>query len=711
MAAVTNATPLLALDAAAIDAETTGLDPARARIVEIAAVHITGGRLVESASLRRLVNPGIPIPPATTRIHGVDDAAVASAPAFSESWREFAAFVEGRVVIGHTIGFDLTVLKRECEQAGIAWIRPRTLDTRLLAEVAEPNLAGYTLENLAAWLNVEITDRHSALGDAIATARIFQALVPKLREGGIRTLAEAVQACRALTDALDKQHRAGWVEAVEAPARIAAERTLARIDSYPYRHRVRDVMNASPKFAVTTLPLKDALTRMMSEQISSLFVRAPGTIEPEARPAETGIVTERDVLRALAEHGTAALSMPIERIMRKPLASVPADAFVYRAIGRMTRLKYRHLGVVDDVGRIVGALSARDLLRLRAGEAVSLGDEIDEARDAHELSRAWAHLPQVAASLLAEEVGGRDIAAVISRELGAATRAAVVIAERRMKEAGRGAPPCPYAFAVLGSAGRGESLMAMDQDNALIFAEGDPGGENDRWFETLATHVADILHEIGVPYCKGGVMAKNPQWRGSVATWRERIADWIRRSRPEDLLSVDIFFDLRGVHGDMALSDAVWRTGFDLAKGELGFAKLLADAAGTTQPALGLFGGFKTDQGRIDLKMSGLFGIVSMTRVLAIRHHVVVRATPARLAGIAALGIGGERDLESLDEAQAIFFDLMIAQQLDDIEHGRPPTNAVLVKRLSRRDRARLKTALHAVKHLDDLTRDMLFKG
>ena len=54
----------------------------------------------------------------------------------------------------------------------------------------------------------------------------------------------------------------------------------------------------------------------------------------------------------------------------------------------------------------------------------------------------------------------------------------------------------------------------------------------DRWFEQLGAHVADILHEVGVPYCKGGVMAKNPQWRGSLATWRDRVADWIRHSQP-----------------------------------------------------------------------------------------------------------------------------------------------------------------------------------
>jgi DNA polymerase-3 subunit epsilon/CBS domain-containing protein len=197
---------------------------------------------------------------------------------------------------------------------------------------------------------------------------------------------------------------------------------------------------------------------------------------------------------------------------------------------------------------------------------------------------------------------GRDIAAVVSREVGALTRRAAELAEQRMREDGRGAPPCAYALAVLGSAGRGESLLAMDQDNALIFAEGSPDSEADRWFAELGGHIADTLHEVGIPYCKGGVMAKNPAWRGSLLTWRDRVAEWIMRSRPEDMLSVDIFFDLRGVHGDAELAAALRQDAYTMATGEIGFAKLLAESAGKVEPALGLFGRFKSTNGRIDLK-------------------------------------------------------------------------------------------------------------
>jgi len=285
-----------------------------------------------------------------------------------------------------------------------------------------------------------------------------------------------------------------------------------------------------------------------------------------------------------------------------------------------------------------------------------------------------------------------------------------VLAERKMLVDGHGPPPQPYAMIVLGSAGRGESLLATDQDNALIFADGVPGGADDRWFALLGEHVSRILHEAAVPYCKGGVMAKNAEWRGSVATWRERIDHWISRSNPRDLLNVDIFFDLRCVHGDTPMAVALWRGAFDAAKGRADFAKLLVEAAGAVQPALGWFGRFLTEHGRLDLKKSGLFGIVSAARALAIRYHVVELSTPARLDGVKAALPSAEIELDMLKDAHGVFIDMILAQQLDDIERGVAATNTVAVDRLTGRQRTRLRVALDAVAHLNDQVRDLLFK-
>jgi CBS domain-containing protein len=167
-------------------------------------------------------------------------------------------------------------------------------------------------------------------------------------------------------------------------------------------------------------------------------------------------------------------------------------------------------------------------------------------------------------------------------------------------------------------------------------------------------------------------------------------------------------FDLRPVHGEAALANQIWRDALDAARGEAAFAKLLAESAGVHEAGLNWLGRFKTDKGRIDLKKSGLFAIVTMARTLAIRHHVVERSTLARLAGIEALGRGGEADLDALAAAQGTFLDLILAQQIVDIEQGTPASNRVAVERLARRDRNRLHAALKAVEPIDELTRDLL---
>ena len=154
---------------------------------------------------------------------------------------------------------------------------------------------------------------------------------------------------------------------------------------------------------------------------------------------------------------------------------------------------------------------------------------------------------------------------------------------------------------------------------------------------------------------------------------------------------------------------SIWRYAFDAARDQVGFAKLLAEAAGGVEPGLGFLGGFRTKQGRIDLKKSGLFGIVTAARALAIRHHVVEHSTRARLMGIKAMGIGAANDLDALIEGQETFLDLLLAQQIEDIERGRPPSNAVAVKRLSARDRERLRAALEEVGNLDEITRSLFF--
>lgn len=647
------ATPLAALHAVALDTETTGLDPRSARIVQVAAVRLSGTALAGEAPFASLVNPGGPIPPASTAIHGIADADVAGSPGFGALAADLAGWIGDAVLVGHTTAFDLAMLAREHALAGLAWQAPPSLDIRHLARLAHPGLMHDDLDRLCAGLGIAIEGRHTALGDARATALAYAALVPMLRGRGIRTLAEAMAASRALAE------RQPGVPPPPAPPPPAA---LERLDSFAYRHRIGAVMSAPPLTLDPGATIAAAIRTLSERRTSSAFLPLP---------QGWGIVTERDVLRALDRHGAAALDMPASGFASVPLETVPQEAFVYRAIGRMARLGVRHLGVTGEGGTLVGALTPRNLLRQRSATALLLGDAIDCAGGVADLGRAWAQVPVMVRLLRGEDVPAPQVAAVISAELCAMTRRAAELAEAAMLADGLGAAPGLYCVLVLGSAGRGESLLAADQDNAIVHAAGAPDGPEDRWCAELGRRMNALLDEAGIPLCKGGVMAREPAWRHSAAAWRDHVAGWLRRRRPEDLLDVDIFFDAVPVHGDAALGEALRDDALAMARAAPDFLKLLAEQAAGRRAPLSLFGRLKRDgQGRTDLKLGGLLPLVAGARVLAIRHGSAARDTPGRLREVAARGIGAPGDIAAVIAAHAALLAALLDQQLADAEAG-----------------------------------------
>jgi DNA polymerase-3 subunit epsilon len=191
--ATNGATALRDLMCVAIDTETTGLSPSAGdEIVAVGAVRIVKGRVLTGETFSRLVNPGRPIPPSSTRFHGITDAMVADKPPLAVVLPQLKRFVADSVLVGHNIGFDLKFLELKEADLGVRFDNP-FVDTLLISHYLYGDAVDHGLDPLAARLGIAIPARHSAMGDALATAAVFVRQIDLLESRGVATLEELLR--------------------------------------------------------------------------------------------------------------------------------------------------------------------------------------------------------------------------------------------------------------------------------------------------------------------------------------------------------------------------------------------------------------------------------------------------------------------------------------------------------------------------------------
>jgi DNA polymerase III subunit epsilon len=188
-------TPLDRLAFTVFDTETTGLSPSDDEIISIGAVRIVNGRLLRQESFDRLIDPGRPVDPAATRIHGISAEMLEGQPTIEEVLPLFARFAEGTVLVGHNVAFDLRFLELKEARTGVRFTQP-VLDTLLLSAVVSPDEEDHSLEAMAARLGASVVGRHTALGDAILTGEIFLKQARLLAAQGLHTLGDVREAAR-----------------------------------------------------------------------------------------------------------------------------------------------------------------------------------------------------------------------------------------------------------------------------------------------------------------------------------------------------------------------------------------------------------------------------------------------------------------------------------------------------------------------------------
>jgi signal-transduction protein with cAMP-binding, CBS, and nucleotidyltransferase domain len=464
------------------------------------------------------------------------------------------------------------------------------------------------------------------------------------------------------------------------------------------------VMQPHPPMLPPTAPLADALAAMQA-------ARANAVLAVDQAGRGIGILTEQDVVRRVAFR--LPPEAPLSAALSTPLIAVEEGAHLYRAIGLMRRHRLRHLAVLDAAGRPVGLLHRGETLAALAGATLAPLETLAAHDSDDALHAAKDAQAMLATAMLDDKAPAEEAVALVNavnHDLHRAVMQAALAAQPTP-------PPVPFTLLLMGSAGRGESLLRPDQDNGLIVGDYPDADHDavDAWLRTFAEDFTARLDEAGFPLCTGHVMATNPLWRKRLGEWQHQFTLWGQRRRPAMLLHAAIAFDFAPAWGDPAPAGGLRAHLHQVVRATPALLAALAAAEAGLAVGLTFWGGFADDEpgpgARTDLKLHGLMPLVASVRLLALRAGTICTGTGARIAALAADGALTGADAEALSQALARLLDALLRQQLADLAAGRAPGSLVDTAALDRTARAGLRESLRHVRDFAKVVRAELAGG
>lgn len=432
-------------------------------------------------------------------------------------------------------------------------------------------------------------------------------------------------------------------------------------------------------------PLREALAIMHNRRIGSM-------IAIDDKDQAKGILTERDVLNRIVLQ-ELPLDIPLAAVMTPDPITIDERASAFDAVLAMAKHAIRHLPVTCG-RKVVGVVSERDLFAVQGTGLREVGRAIRRAADLDALCEAAAGVRTLARNLRSQGMAVSQLTQLI-----------VTLNDRLVERtidfvARDTSTPLPdMCWIALGSEGRMEQTISSDQDNGMIF-EPTPGQSveacRQRWLG-FAQKVNSSLEKLGFPLCKGNIMARNPKWCLTLAEWKERFDDWLRNPTPEALLNAAIFFDLRAVHGNIALATELRAWLADEATKRQAFLRMMAANALGTRPPLNIFGEIAVGA-LIDLKSQCARPFIDAARILSLAAGNTATHTAQRLR-LDAVRHGNTLEAEAMIEAFEFIQGLRIARQFLALEDQGPP-NELRISTLNELDRRILKEALRQARKL-----------
>jgi signal-transduction protein with cAMP-binding, CBS, and nucleotidyltransferase domain len=443
----------------------------------------------------------------------------------------------------------------------------------------------------------------------------------------------------------------------------------------------------------------------MRESLCSSVVVAT----PEGHPI--GILTEQDVVRRVAFLSPA--STPVSEVMTSPLHIIHDDDYLFHGIALMRRLGLRQLPVINREGRLSGILHLHDALAGAVNRVVDLIERLTHEETPEGLKRVKGAGVEVADALLRDGVPAVEIQKLLTHINNDIYRRVQSMVLQELIQEGWGQPPVEFDLIVMGSGGRGESFLNPDQDSGIILTDYPDTRHTvvDTYFIEVSRRMSLLLDAVGIPACRGYVMALNPQWRKTLTQWCAQIRYWLERPGTITLRYADIFFDFCHVSGREDLASSLRQFVTGAVQQNHAFLREMQRVQQDHGVALGARGRLAPEQeegpdkGRIQLKYGGMLPLVEAIRLLALRDGVAETSTLGRIEALFAGGTLARDEQDYLSDAFHTLTALILRQQIKDFKDGRAVSSAVALATLSQREQDRLTDSLRAVRDLRERVR------
>ncbi len=512
----------------------------------------------------------------------------------------------------------------------------------------------------------------------------FDQLLTSLTAAGMQT-----SGVDAKSEAEARQH----AEPDEKPAEVDDEAELSPKPDKAIgflQEPVSHLMTSEPLTVVSSDTIQHAAGLMRDRHISCLPVVDAGRL--------VGLVTEADMTARVAATGRA-VGDPVATVMTPDPIAVHGDTSVFDLISLLTARQVAHAPVVE-AGRLIGVITQTDLVRRQTASSLFLIHDIGTLQSSAEIADIVRQVPDLLRNVV--DGGGKAMQTgrMISAVTDAVTRRLIELAEQKL-----GPAPGAYVWLACGSQGRQEQTGATDQDNALVISDEVDLATHGAWFEAFADYVCSVLDEVGYVFCPGNMMAMNERWRKPLRLWQQDFRHWIDNPGPEAQMLVSVMFDLRPIHGDVALFTALQSEALRAAGNSSIFIAHLTSNALTHRVPLGLFGRLATERhgehrNRIDLKHRGAVPIIDLARVHALASGVTAVNTVERLRAHnddSIISASGVRDL--LDAYEFISM-LRLTHQAEQARAGVPLDNFIDPANRSALELDRLRHALRVIRDI-----------